>query len=166
MPSTLQALPNTNGDTIKLPPGYPDEADSRGCARKSYKGELLDFGRWGTPESIEKYNASPLPQAHLDALAAMTPATTPLPLGYPKADARGDAMKTFKGKNHYFGKHGTQDSVDRFERSDVGKAFAAAAATAKQTDRKTWKDLDGTPLGGGCCHGARWTKHGQVSRGS
>lgn len=39
-----------------LPPGYPPKPDGRNRARKRYKGQLYDFGKFGTPDSIKEYN--------------------------------------------------------------------------------------------------------------
>jgi hypothetical protein len=126
-----------DGAATNLPPGYPDVPDSRGRARKSYNGKLLDFGKHGTPESIEKYKHSPLPQAFLDAAPAAT-----LPLGYPKnADSHGQATKVFEGKHYHFGKHGTQGSVDRFNRSHIAQAYLSVIG--EKTGPNEWIDPDG-----------------------
>jgi len=42
-----------------FPPGYPDTPDARGRARKTYGGTLFEFGKHGTPKSIQRYQNSP-----------------------------------------------------------------------------------------------------------
>lgn len=129
--------------TTPLPPGYPEAPDGRGRARKCVGGKLIGLGKYGTEKSVERYISLGLDAAHLKAIADAAPFTGDFPLGYPKADARGDATKYWNGKIYYFGKHGTQGSVERFNTSPVGQAFSAALATGRQ-DGMEWIDLDGT----------------------
>jgi hypothetical protein len=133
-----------NGAAVTLPPGYPETPDYRGRARKCVNGELIELGKHGTAKSIERYISSGLLEAHLKAVEDGAPFAGEYPLGYPKhACSKGHAVKRFEGKTYHFGKHGTRDSLERFNASPVGQAFSAALATGRQ-DGMEWIDLDGT----------------------